>query len=161
MAETVTTAFEQHVLERLAGIAGDGGNAKQLRRDAYRSYEAMPLPSAETEEWRYTDVSELDLATFSLEGEEPLATTLDDVPSGVQEAMGDVGDRAGLAVQHNSTLTLAHLQPDLDAAGVRFESIDAALRDHPARIAGTPPWQAGKVQRPSLRRRFDERSDLT
>src|SRR5262252_6918765 len=136
MAETVTTAFEQHALERLASTAGDGGNAKQLRQDAYRSYEAMPLPSAETEEWRYTDVSELDLATFSLEGEEPLATTLDDVPSRVQEAMGDVGDRAGLAVQHNATLTLAHLGPDLDAAGVHFESIDAALRDHPDLVEG-------------------------
>ena len=136
MVETATSAFEPRALERLASTAGDGDNAKQLRRDAYRSYEAMPLPSAETEEWRYTDVSELDLATFSLNGEEPLAKTLDDVPADLQEAMGDVGDRAGLAVQHNSTLTLAHLEPDLDKAGVHFESIDAALRDHPELVQG-------------------------
>jgi Fe-S cluster assembly protein SufD len=136
MAETVTSAFEQHALERLATNAGDGGNALRLRQEAYQRYELMPLPSPETEEWRYTDVSDLDLASFSLEGEEPQATTLDDIPAGLQEAMGDVGDRAGLAVQHNSTLTLAHLEPELDRAGVHFESIDAALRDHPQLVEG-------------------------
>jgi len=136
MADTATSAFEPHALERLAGAAGDGGNAKELRRQAFRSYEALPLPSAETEEWRYTDVSDLDFATFSLQGDEPLANTLDDVPPRVQEAMGDVGDRAGLAVQHNCTLTLAHLEPELDKAGVHLESIDAALRDHPDLVEG-------------------------
>jgi Fe-S cluster assembly protein SufD len=96
----------------------------------------MPVPSAETEEWRYTDLSDLLLDTFSLDGEEPAAGSLDEVSPGAQQALGEVGDRSGLAIQHNASLVLAHLDAEAARAGVRFESIDAALRDHPGLVEG-------------------------
>jgi Fe-S cluster assembly protein SufD len=50
--------------------------------------------------------------------------------------VGSPGERDGLLIQHNSTVVIAHLDPELDARGVHFESIDAALRDHPELLEG-------------------------
>ena len=131
---TLSSTFEKRALARVS--APDGGGADSLRELAFERFEAMPLPSPETEEWRYTDVSELLLETFSLDGVEPVAATLDQVAPGVQEALGTLGERAGLAIQHNSTVVTTHLDRAAAAAGVRLESIDTALRDHPGLVEG-------------------------
>src|SRR5262245_58255510 len=128
----LSSGFEKQSLER---VAANGGGSK-LREQAFERFEAMPLPSAETEEWRYTDLSDLLLDTFSLDGQEPDAASLDQVAPAAQQALGEVGDRSGLAVQHNSSLVLAHLDPAAEKAGVRFGSIDAALREDPALVEG-------------------------
>jgi Fe-S cluster assembly protein SufD len=130
----LASGFEKRSLEFVS--AADGGRAGAFREQAFERFEAMPVPSAETEEWRYTDLSDLLLDTFSLDGVEPEASSLDDVSASVQQALGEVGDRSGLAVQHNASLVLAHLDPGAASAGVRFESIDAALRDHPGLVEG-------------------------
>jgi Fe-S cluster assembly protein SufD len=130
----LSSGFEKQSLERVS--AADGESAGALREQAFERFEAMPVPSAETEEWRYTDLSDLLLDTFSLDGEEPAAGSLDEVSPGAQQALGEVGDRSGLAIQHNASLVLAHLDAEAARAGVRFESIDAALRDHPGLVEG-------------------------
>ena len=130
----LSSAFEKRALARVSTL--DGGRADSLRELAFERFEAMPLPSPETEEWRYTDVSDLLLETFSLDGVEPVAATLDQVAPGVLEALGAVGERAGLAIQHNSTVVTTHLDRAASDAGVRLESIDAALRDHPGLVEG-------------------------
>jgi Fe-S cluster assembly protein SufD len=143
----LSSGFQKHALERVT--AADGGAAGALRERAFERFEAMPLPSAETEEWRYTDLSDLLLDAFSLEGDEPAAASLDEVSPAAQEALGPVGDRSGLAVQHNASLVLARLDPAVAAAGVRFESIEAALRDHPGlvegRLHGAVPFDRTKL----------------
>jgi Fe-S cluster assembly protein SufD len=142
----LSSGFEKQALERVS--AADGGSSGALREEAFARFEAMPVPSSETEEWRYTDVSDLLLDTFSLDGEEPAAASLDEVSPAVQQALGEVGDRSGLAVQHNASLVLAHLDAGAARAGVRFESIDAALRDHPnlveGRLHGAVPFDRTK-----------------
>src|SRR6478672_6303597 len=114
----LSPGFEKQSLERVS--AADGGSSGALREEAFARFEAMPVPSAETEEWRYTDLSDLLLETFSLDGEEPAAASLDEVSAGVQQALGEVGDRSGLAVQHNASVVLARLDADAARDGVRF-----------------------------------------
>jgi Fe-S cluster assembly protein SufD len=125
MAAVSTTTFDEHALEALPGAG-----SMQRRQGAFERFNAMPVPSQETEEWRYTDLSafELDFTPY-VPGIE--ATTLDDIPGRILEAAGNVQERAGLLIQHNSTTAIAHLDPALDRRGVHFESIDAALEDHP------------------------------
>jgi Fe-S cluster assembly protein SufD len=135
MSQTVTTSgFTNEALEELARRDGDTLSAP-LRRDAFERFEATPLPSAETEEWRYTDLTELDLGAYTPSAEEPTAANLDGVRPEVLQAAGDVGDRAGLAIQHNSTVIAAHLDPEAAAQGVIFESLEAALVNHPDLLA--------------------------
>ena len=135
MAAVSTSTFDERALEALA--EGTASTAPQRKR-ALELFSAMPVPSQETEEWRYTDLSgfELDFAPYS---PGRTATTPDEVPPDLMAVAGGVEGRAGLVIQHNSTTTIAHLDPtvrganeDADpSATVHFESIDAALRDHP------------------------------
>ena len=93
------------------------------------------MPSPETEQWRYTDLRDFDLS-FEPYAPRPWADNLDQVDLGLLEAAGEIGDRAGLALQHNSSTVLARTDPDVDRMGVHFESIDDALRDHPELLEG-------------------------
>jgi Fe-S cluster assembly protein SufD len=132
----VLTSFDERALEALPDVPA--AVAAQRRR-AFELFTTMPVPSQETEEWRYTDLSDFDL-DFAPFTEGSTATSLDEVPADLMAAAGAVGDRAGLLIQHNSATTIAHLDPAIRGADgsatdrrstVHLESIDAALRDHP------------------------------
>src|SRR5205823_8659580 len=122
VSEAPIRGFTKDAFDML--VSSDGYRADVSRAEAFAQFEAMPMPSPETEEWRYTDLRALDLAAYEPLREEPRAETLDDVKPGALEAAGDVGDRAGLAVQHNSSVVIAHLDPQLERDGVVFEGID-------------------------------------
>ena len=121
------TTFDEHALASLPEAAGFTGD---LRRQAFADFEALPMPSQETEEWRYTDLSELELtfAPYTVGGR---AENLDGVPGEVLEAAGDIGERAGLQIQHDSDVLVTHLDPGLVAKGVVFCDLDAAAASHP------------------------------
>jgi Fe-S cluster assembly protein SufD len=135
MAEVTTSSG--FTMEALQELLDAGAPTERTRRErAFERFQAMPFPSPETEEWRYTDLTGLDLSPFVPYAPEPRAENLDQVPPEVLSAVGDPGDRAGLAIQHNSTTVMARLYPDLDRRGVHFESVDAALQDHPELLEG-------------------------
>ena len=127
MVTTTGTTFDAHALASLPEAAGV---IAELRARAFEEFGTFTLPSQETEEWRYTDVSNLvfDHTPFTPGG---TAATLDDVPASVLEAAGAVGDRGGLQIQHNGEVMTTHLAPELVAKGVRFGDLDAAAVEHP------------------------------
>jgi len=100
-----------------------------LRTRAFVEFQALPTPSQETEEWRYTDLSGLDL-TFAPYTAGGRAEDLDGVPGEILNAAGDIGDRAGLQIQHDSDVMVSHLDPGLAAKGVVFTDLDAAAAEH-------------------------------
>ena len=121
------TTFDERALASLPEAAGFTGD---LRRQAFADFEALPMPSQETEEWRYTDLSAFDLsfAPYTAGGR---AENLDGVPGELLGATGDIGDRAGLQIQHDSDVMATHLDPALAARGVVFTDLDAAAAEHP------------------------------
>jgi len=136
MARTETrTGFSRESLEEILQRHGNGA-LRSLRHQAFEQFEAMPMPSPETEEWRYTDLREFDLTQFTPHAEEPTAETLDDVKPDLLEAAGEVGERSGLSIQHNSTVITTHLDPKEAAQGVVFTSLDEAASKHPDLLKG-------------------------
>jgi Fe-S cluster assembly protein SufD len=125
---TAATSFTK---EALAGLPRASAFLMSLREQALAEFDAAPIPSQETEEWRYTDLSdfEFDFAPFTPGG--AWADSLDDVPEEIQAAAGDIGDRAGLQIQRNSEVILSREGPDADRLDVHFEGLDHAIRDHP------------------------------
>lgn len=121
------TTFDERALASLPEAAGFTGD---LRRHAFAEFEALPMPSQETEEWRYTDLSGLEL-TFAPYTPGGRAADLDGVPGEVLAAAGPIGDRAGLQIQHDSDVMVGHLDPALAARGVVFTDLDAAAAEHP------------------------------
>jgi Fe-S cluster assembly protein SufD len=121
------TTFDERALASLPEVAGFTGD---LRTNAFHEFESLPTPSQETEEWRYTDLSEfaLDFTPYTPGGR---AENLDGVPSEILEAAGAIGERAGLQIQHDSDVMVTHLDPALKARGVIFTDLDAAAAEHP------------------------------
>jgi Fe-S cluster assembly protein SufD len=126
MSDTVmTTRFDERALAELPEVAGFTGD---VRLRALRAFDALPIPSQETEEWRYTDLSgfELDFDPFT-PGGGPEAMTR----HGVLQAVGATGERAGLQVQRNSEVISTRAATDLAGRGVVFADLDAASALHP------------------------------
>ncbi len=123
---SAATTFDEHALAGLPEVAGFTG---ELRTRAFEEFRTLPIPSQETEEWRYTDLSEFELthAPYTPGGR---AGNLDGVPAEILEAAGDIGERAGLQIQHDSDVMVTHLDPALAARGVIFTDLDAAAAEH-------------------------------
>ncbi len=115
----------------LPTVPGEPSFVRALREEAASLAEALPVPSQETEEWRYTDLSGLDLTGFAPFTAGSRAENLDQVDDGIQKALGAIGERAGLLLQHNSETATVHLDPTAAEQGVLFMGLDDALRNHP------------------------------
>ena len=79
MSQQTATGFSKAALDQLNG--SPSASLLAARRRAFEQFEAMPTPSPDTEEWRYTDLREFDLS-FDPYAPEPPATTLDDWSAG-------------------------------------------------------------------------------
>ena len=121
------TTFDE---EALGALPAGPAFVEAMRKQAFTEYLALPIPSQETEEWRYTDLSEMDLS-FAPFAAGVRAENLDGVDERILEAAGQVGERAGLQIQHNSEIAVAHLDPALAAKGVIFMDLDRAAGEHP------------------------------
>jgi Fe-S cluster assembly protein SufD len=118
--------FSKAALEELDGSGASP--LRSIREEAFGAFERLPMPSPETEEWRYTDLRDLDLR-FVPFAFEPAVTTLEEVKPDVLPG-GGAAARAGLSIQHNSTVVVTHVEPDVRRRGVLFTSLDEAIERH-------------------------------
>ena len=121
----LTTPFDERALAELPETAGF---MRELRLGALREFVAMPIPSPETEEWRYTDLSdfELSFAPHTPGGGPEVINE-----HGVLQAAAVAGDRAGLQIQCNSDVVSTQLSSSAQASGVIFCDLDIAGATHP------------------------------
>ena len=113
---TTTSTFDEQALAALPPVPAfmDG-----LRRTAFERFVAMPIPSQDTEEWRYTDLSSFDLGFVP-------HTPGHGGP--VPEQSGNLG---GAMVQHNSSVAMTTSDQDVARRGVIFCDLDLAAEKHP------------------------------
>jgi Fe-S cluster assembly protein SufD len=127
MTQATKTGFDE---EALSALPSPAPFVETLRKQAFDEFLALPIPSQETEEWRYTDLEgfDFDLRPFAEGGR---ADNLDDVPEEILAAAGKVGERDGLQIQRNSEVVVTHLSRELAAKGVWFGDLDRASADRP------------------------------
>lgn len=116
--------------EALAALPPAPPFVQAIRQRAFEEFRGLEVPSQDTEEWRYTDLSELDLSLRPY-AEGGRAETLDDVPGEILAAAGEVADRAGLQVQRNSEVVVTHIDPKLREQGVVFGDLDCVAHERP------------------------------
>jgi len=111
------TTFDRAALEALPIAPGSTG---AIRERAFAQFQVLPVPSQETEEWRYTDLSDF---------------ALDFVPHAPGHGEGAPAPAgAGLAasiLQHNSSVVMTTSGQDLDVRGVIFCDLDVAAEKYP------------------------------
>jgi len=121
---TTTSGFGRATLP-----APDGQPAflAALRERGLEAFEALPVPSPETEEWRYTDLTsfDLDFRPFA-EGGGPEAVNR----HGLLAAAGVAGERAGLQIQRNSEVISTEVGTTATERGVILADLDRAAVQH-------------------------------
>jgi len=103
----------------------------RLRREGWKTFVETPMPTRKSEEWRYTDISNLDAESFapvSCEGER---VPIEQLPPPVREAMATDSDRAGVMVRHNGCLEHLRLDPALEARGVVYAPLEDVADERP------------------------------
>ncbi len=131
MTTATASALTPESMHALGARTGEPEWLTVRRLDALATFEGLPWPDPSSEEWRYTDLTEFHLGEFHLaEKQHPRAETLDGVPAEVQVALGDVGERAALAVLVDGQLVHASLDPAVAARGVVFTDLATAAREH-------------------------------
>src|SRR5919106_6420888 len=125
MTAVSTTTFDERALGTLPEAPSF---VTRLRADALERFGSMPVPSQETEEWRYTDLSSFDLDFLPYaDGGGP-----EDIDRrGILSSAGVVGERAGLHIQRNGTVLSTQRSTALVDRGVWFGSLDEAAEIHP------------------------------
>jgi Fe-S cluster assembly protein SufD len=111
------TTFDRAALDALPIAPGSTG---AIRERAFEQFQALPLPSQETEEWRYTDLS---------------GFALDFVPHSPGHGGGapepQDGTLAASILQHNSSVVMTTSGQDLETSGVIFCDLDLAAEKYP------------------------------
>jgi Fe-S cluster assembly protein SufD len=126
VADTLTpTRFDEAAL---SALPREPDALRDLRKRALEAYRALPVPSQETEEWRYTDLSGLDLDLHPFAGGGgPEAVNR----HGILAAVDAAGERAGLQIQRNSEVISTQLSSSAVEGGVILTGLDAAAAEHP------------------------------
>jgi Fe-S cluster assembly protein SufD len=126
MSDTLTTSGFGRTT--LPSSDGQPDFVTALREQALEAFEDLPVPSPETEEWRYTDLTgfDLDFVPFA-EGGGPEAVDR----HGLLAAAGVAGERAGLQIQRNSEVISTQLGVTATERGIILADLDTAARAHP------------------------------
>lgn len=118
------TGFTREAFDAFLAARDEPGWLTDLRRDAWRRFETLPMPSRTDEEWMRTDVRLFRLDRFALPSDLPAGVV---APAAVLAAGVELGGRA---VSLNSRPVSSDLAPELAAKGVLFGSLDQLVAEH-------------------------------
>jgi Fe-S cluster assembly protein SufD len=121
--EGITKAFNREAVATLA--ESDVQWLGEGRLDAWQTYENLPLPTRQLEEWRYTDVSQFKLDQVVL-----AKADADEIPDAARGLL-DRGDKAGHVLSVNGAVVEVWLDDELRRKGVILTSLLTAAREHP------------------------------
>ena len=135
------------LVEEMSGAAGEPAWLRDRRLAAWEAFVRLPLPSANDEEWRRTDISALDLDAFGVlphsvqkgRPPAPLAALVGDAygvmpieaRSGTTVSQDVPSGAAGLRLVVNGVQIEERLPRDLAQRGLIFTSLSQAVAAHP------------------------------
>lgn len=125
-----TGGFSEEALLELSWSKREPDWLRDLRLDAWRAWQSLPMPAHKDEEWRRTDLSMLDLAAvrpFAAAG--AIASDLAALPAPVRELLGE-DESSPLLVHRDSSAAFRRLPAEVVSRGVIFEDMDTAVREH-------------------------------
>lgn len=132
----------------LAAIDGlnEPETLRNARRSAWRRFAELPMPTRKSEEWRYTELSDLRLedydpalcATTFAEAGAPLSRKvgeLEALPESVREVLARSGERSAVWVQVDGQAVYHRLDEELAERGVTFAPIRQVALEQPELLA--------------------------
>ena len=125
MSQTSTVlGFGQEAFDAFLASRSEPAWVRQMRLDAWQTFQQLPLPSRREEEWMRTDIRLLRLDRFGFLPEPPAGVSL---PEGLLTRGVDL---AGQTLALDSHAVGARLDAGLARQGVVFDSLEGALVEH-------------------------------
>jgi Fe-S cluster assembly protein SufD len=129
------TGFTREAVEALSRSRNEPEWVLQQRLAAWDTYERLPMPTRQDEEWRRTDLRRLKLDRFQpyVAGNGRVDTLIaaDGASTSSQMQFGEREHRAGIVVSRDSSTSYVELDAAVAAQGVIFTDLDTAVREHP------------------------------
>jgi Fe-S cluster assembly protein SufD len=129
VAEALTMkGFSRAAVEDLAAAREEPQWLCEWRRAAWETYEALPMPTRQDEDWRRTDIRGLELAQYT---PVPGDGRVDAAAVPVLRPLATrAADLAGLLVQQDGALVSREVLDTVAGQRVLFTTLDAAVREH-------------------------------
>jgi Fe-S cluster assembly protein SufD len=128
-----TTGFSREAVEALSRSRNEPEWVLQQRLAAWDTYERLPMPGRQDEEWRRTDLRRLKLDRFALSANgNGRADSLEAVVGGSEHQMqfGEASQRAGISIVRDGSTAFIDVDPSLAGQGVIFTDLETAMREH-------------------------------
>ncbi len=125
--------FSRQVVEELSLLRSEPPWLRQRRLEAWRVYEATPMPTLQDEDWRRTDISTLALDQLLPFAEAPYpgVDSVAQLPQELRALLGEGQPEGGLLVQHDSQVVHGSVAEEAAKQGVIFASLEGAVREQP------------------------------
>jgi len=140
IGQDVILADAERALEAIDAL-NEPETLLEMRRRAWERYLELPMPTRKTEEWRYTDITNLRLESFrpampsGAAGGRALPAggveELESVPEAVREVLARSGERSALWIQVDGDTVYGRLDDELAERGVVFARISEVARSRP------------------------------
>ncbi len=133
LKEGVTDVFNAAAVERMG--AGEPAWLRERRAHAWDVYEATPMPTTRSEEWRYTDLRrKLDLGALRCCATPAARDDFTSWPLRLREAMAQDREASGHLVIIDGRVVHADVDAALAAKGVVLMSLHEAVEKHEALV---------------------------
>ena len=122
-----STGFSQAAFDAFLAARDEPAWLTDMRRDAWRRFQELPMPSSKDEEWMRTDIRLFKLDRFSLPEQSSTRATSGDLPDSLLAAGVELG---GHVAASDSVPTSAKLAQKWAKLGVLFGSLDTLVLEH-------------------------------
>lgn len=124
-------AFTADLVEEISRRGGEPDWLRARRRAAFATYQRLPVPTRQDEDYRRTDLRRLDLNEFRPAAAPPAGA----LAPAIQTLLGAEGEAGradgGAVIQENGTTVQSRLADELAAQGVILCSLAEAVERHP------------------------------
>lgn len=127
------TGFSRDAVEALSRSRNEPEWVRLQRLAAWDTYERLPAPTRQDEEWRRTDLRRLKLDSFAMStSANGKVDSLDALAAASEHQMqfGDKDQRAGITVAVDSSSAYVDSDASLAEKGVIFTDLGTAVREH-------------------------------
>jgi Fe-S cluster assembly protein SufD len=124
---TRSTGFTQEAFDAFLSARDEPGWLVEMRRNAWRQFQELPMPSVREEEWMRTDIRLFKLDRFRVPEQWADSATDVSLPHAMLAAGVELG---GHVASFDSRPFAAELSPKWAKQGVLFGSLDALVAEH-------------------------------
>jgi Fe-S cluster assembly protein SufD len=129
------TGFSREAVEAISRSRNEPDWVREARLKAWETYESLPMPTRNDEEWRRTDLRRLKLDRFApYAGLDSTVTDIAEIAQDEREgaiAFGQPEQRAGIYASRDGGTPYVQVDPAVTAQGVIFTDLNTAVREHP------------------------------